>query len=253
MPEYGISSPSPNQQQQQQQQQQASPRFPVPLYRHDARNLGSPLSNAGADDEAFTVIPHGHHTITASLFSLEPIKNLIGDYPSDFLFQIESSHPLPTPSAPPRQHLASAIGDINDDREGAKTLISQFFASVQPIFPIVDQDTFAAFFQKNIHDGPGRDVDVALCLAVLALGELANSTVESACNASSSADVPGMSRFSLAHHLLTAHWVVDPKPDFSMVSGLIICALYFLYLDRPLPAWNLVNMASSRLQLLVTQ
>ncbi|KAI1075958.1 hypothetical protein F5B20DRAFT_343521 [Whalleya microplaca] len=202
-----------------------------------------------ASNDAPMIIPHGHHTISASLFLLQPIRALIGDYPVDFFYQIESSR-FEIPAGLSHQHLQTRLRNGEVDTQ---SLISNYFQRVQPLFPILDPESFDVIYQRGIQSDGGSEVDLALSLVVLALGELSVFDTKSTENTHRDSQAPGMQHFSYAYHSLTKKWLEDLRPDRSLASGLILAAVYMLYLARPVHAWNLVSMASSRLQLLNIQ
>ncbi|KAJ4315828.1 hypothetical protein N0V84_008162 [Fusarium piperis] len=64
--------------------------FPVTIHP-EYSGFDWPPPNADESEDEPLTIPIGHLTPTSSLFSLEPIQKLIGEYPEDFFYQIESA------------------------------------------------------------------------------------------------------------------------------------------------------------------
>ena len=206
-------------------------------------------SNATWDSrEEPLTIPIGHLTPTGSLFSLEPIRRLIGEYPEDYFFQIESSRPFELDS--PNGHLKQSCRLLNLDRPLADSLLAAFFSEIHPHFPILDPGPFTQFFYETIQDCT-RETSVALCFVILALGKLASN--RQARSPGDYTEEDGAEYFSLARNTLIMQWSTSFDPDFSLASGLVFSAIYLCYLERPLPAWKLVHMASTKIQIMVTQ
>lgn len=202
---------------------------------------GKPLTGSQNNDE-FSTIPIGHLTPTSSLFSLDQIKRLIGEYPEDFFFQIESTRYLDTPQPE---------GELYFEKSHSDALTSAFFAEIHPHFPILDPQSFGTFFNEIMFDGGGDESSRALCMIVLALGKLASN--RQASSPGQYTDDDGIEYFARAYHRLTSQWLTSFNFNIPLASGLVYCAIYLCYLERPLHAWRLIYMASSKVQILASQ
>jgi hypothetical protein len=197
-------------------------------------------------EDAPATIPAGHHTTTGSLFSLEPIKSLIGKYPNDFFYQIEAPRSF-KPQSSSNEDWRLVIDAIRLNQDVTNALISNFFSHVHHQFPILEESSFRTFFQKNAYEPCSNMPGIALCLVVLALGKLVPSSLES-----DDQVMLGMEYFAPAHRILVEYWVTDFEPGLSLPTGLVLAAIYLCYITKPLSAWKFIYMASTKLQLSVT-
>jgi hypothetical protein len=221
--------------------------FGIPPMSQDNHFDWPPPTSEQVDDEPLT-IPIGHLTPTSSLFALEPIQRLIGEYSEDFFYQIESTRDfVPEPMS---GRFRDDLLLLNLDPAHTTTLLSTFFAEINPHFPLVDRREFTSFFESTMA-ARNDETDVALCLTVLALGRLACN--RQACSPGQYTGDDGVDYFSVAYRVLTTKWITSFGADLSLASGLVYAAIYLCYLERPLHAWRLVHMASTKLQLIASR
>ncbi|KAJ5379845.1 uncharacterized protein N7496_002273 [Penicillium cataractarum] len=195
-------------------------------------------------------IPNRHLSSTGSLFDLEPIRHLIGEYPHDFFYHVESQR---VPSL--NNNLNSPVSDLDGldlTPEGTEPLLAAFFADVHIHFPVLNCDTFRPFFQDTLRSGRHQRIDLALCLMVLALGKLALNMRESGIIVESQSE-NGMEYFLAGHHLLTANFWSYFQLGTSMPMGLILGSIYLSYNNYSLAAWQLTFMASTKVQIIISQ
>ncbi|KAJ5717562.1 hypothetical protein N7488_003208 [Penicillium malachiteum] len=205
--------------------------------------IGGPhIGNGQHIEDEPSNIPIGHLTPTSSLFSLDQIKRLIGEYPEDFFLQIETTRQF-EPQAPE--------SPLNIEKDVSEALIASFFAEILPHFPILNPDSFGTSFDGVFFDGKGDESSRALCLIVLALGKLASN--RQACSPGQYTEDDGLEYFARAYYRLTPQWITSFHFNLPLASGLVSCAIYLCYLERPLHAWRLVYMASSKVQMLASQ
>ncbi|KAJ5379855.1 uncharacterized protein N7496_002283 [Penicillium cataractarum] len=214
----------------------------------DTQNLhwspasGQQMGGSHTMEEEPLTIPIGHLTPTSSLFSLDQIKKLIGEYPEDFFYQIESTRNL-EPKVPEDA--------LNIDKDVSDSFLAAFFSEIHPHFPILNPTLFGEFFNGVLFDGAGNESSQALCLMVLALGKLASN--RQACSPGQYTEDDGMEYFGRAYHRLTSQWITSYHFNLPLASGLVYCAIYLCYLERPLHAWRMVYMASSKVQMMASQ
>ncbi|KAM5361887.1 hypothetical protein ACJZ2D_012832 [Fusarium nematophilum] len=217
-----------------------------PLQSHNDLNFHGRVQDApSGSEEAYITIPVGHHTTTSSLFSLQPIRNLVGYYPSSLFYDIESSQSF-APQIKLDQGLSLLLAGLDLDRENTTLLVSNFFSYIHPKFPVVDQESFPELFERTFRDGCDYDADLVVCLLVLALGELGST--EGAVNLIQ--DMPGMSYFGVAYRILMMQWAGSFGRSLSLPTGLILAAVYLCFKAQPLAAWKMACIASNSLQLL---
>ncbi|CAG9994394.1 unnamed protein product [Clonostachys byssicola] len=210
----------------------------------------APSSGQTEDDEPLT-IPIGHLTPTSSLFTLEPIRRLVGDYPEDYFLQIEEARYFqPATFA---GILAEGLASLDIDRSDSETYMSAFLLHVHPQFPIVDPDSFTTLYRRVMNDGDHSDdlddLDVALCLVIMALGKLISN--RQACSPGHCSRDDGSDYFALAYNILTSRCISTFGFNLSLASGLVHSAIYMCYLERPLHAWRFTHMASTQVQMML--
>lgn len=215
--------------------------FPVGIHAPQI-SMQMPVQGEG---QAMT-IPIGHLTTTGSLFCLESIRSLIGDYPEDFFFQIESSRRYVRET--PNQNLTQMLNSLAADRPRVEAALEKFFFEIHPHYPILDETKFPIFFDAVLSGSLHREIDAALCLVILALGELIWHSPDSKAD-----DELDCTFFTMAENILTSQSAASFELDTSLPSGLVYAAIYLCYLQRPLQAWKLIHMASTQLQLIVSQ
>lgn len=211
-----------------------------------AAATGSPnYTSPGAELPLFT-IPQKHLTSTNSLLGLPVVKSLVGDFPDDFFFRLESRRPFPIGSwtATP-ESLPYLNRDVTD------LLVTTFFSIVHPCHPIVDRENFFAVYESVLDTGLGVNLQSALCLVVFALGMIASQPLN--------ADVrvgnwtPGMEYFQPALQILLYESTFSFGSDLLLPQGLIFAGVYYAYLAQPLHSWKLIHMASTNVQLLYSR
>ncbi|CAK7215505.1 hypothetical protein SBRCBS47491_002504 [Sporothrix bragantina] len=261
---------------------------------NDNNDNNNSNDNDDDDEEEPLTIPVGHLTPRGSLFVLEPIQKLIGEYPEDYFLQIEAlrvyhptcrrrySHGTHANHGWPGHGLGGALSGLCLDKNYTDMLVAAFFTNVQPHYPIVDADSFmpfvdrvlgqqhTAWMEDPMQSEDDAEIDVALCLTVLALGQLVHRQdhPENGVGISPMSTTAGVgmeapeaieptddseSYFAIAYEILMRRWATCFKPSVAYASALVHGAIYLCYLDRPLPAWALVHMASIKLQTIVVQ
>jgi hypothetical protein len=188
-------------------------------------------------------IPVKHNTSSSYLLCMPEMKSLIGEYPIDLFFLLESRNPLPpelsfdgwlTPAS--RVHINKEITDY---------LVSTFFAEAYYCHPILDHDRFQEIYMRFLEVGVDSSVESALCLVVFALGSAALSPPGSHDLATSP---PGMEYMQSALPILmslsswTFSWTI------LLPQALVLSSVYFAYIVRPLQSWRLIYSASTILK-----
>ncbi|KAI8170560.1 hypothetical protein K4K49_004245 [Colletotrichum sp. SAR 10_70] len=188
-------------------------------------------------------IPMSHSTTTGSLLQSRSAKALLGDYPSDVFFRVESKRSLPEPlSLTPIPLSQIVFPEI--DAEESSSLVDNFFNLVNPQHPILDRGDFEHIYRDVVGNPLQADLRAALVLVVLALGRAAVDTPD----LTRDGWLPGVEMFTPALQVLLGTWFNSFGDTILLPQGLYLAALYYSYLSRPLQAWRLVHMASTSIQ-----
>ncbi|KAJ5498882.1 Phytanoyl-CoA dioxygenase [Penicillium expansum] len=212
--------------------------------------LFSPENTYG-HEYAFT-IPLGHHTPTGSLFVLDRVKNLVGDYPQDFFKQIEKKRPFNSIQA---AGIPQAFEQIDISRlhpQVTKPLITEFLHHVHPFFPIVEPqllhmlfDTFSTYTKVN-------SIQTSLYLVILALGK-ASSNPQRIFDIEADQDLSGMEYFACAYQYLNNPLITSFTADHLLPLALFYGSLYLRHIGRPIQAWQMIRDASGSVQIMIAE
>lgn len=205
-----------------------------------------PTSGYDAQDNASLPpldIPVKHKTSSSYLLGMPAMRALVGEYPKDLFFLLESKHALPPqlsfetlPRTPPELHIT---------RETADYLVATFFATAYTNHPILDEASFRELYHVFLENGIDSSVESALCLVVFALATVATASPESS---NFSASPPGMEY--IQHAMPTLFSLSSWSFTYSIVlaQALVLASVYFAYIVRPLQSWRLIYSASTILQ-----
>ncbi|KAI3115044.1 transcriptional regulator family: Fungal Specific TF [Penicillium roqueforti] len=225
---------------------------PSPEHVYDKSSFGlfSPENTYGSE-YAFT-IPFGHHTPTGSLFALDRVKNLVGDYPQDFFKQIEKKRPFNSIQA---AGIPQAFEQIDVSRlhpQVTKPLITEFLHHVHAFFPIVEPqllqmlfDTFSTYTKVN-------SIQTSLYLVILALGKVSTNP-QRIFDIEADKDLSGMEYFASAYHYLNSPLITSFAADHLLPLALFYGSLYLRYIGRPIQAWEMIREASGSVQIMISE
>lgn len=215
------------------------------LADHISASIDSRMKYEYNDDPL--LIPLGHQTPTGNLLSLERIRNLIGDYSQDFFLFLESERSL-RPLAPQVPHSA-ILEKLNANRETTDFLISSFCNYVHPHFPILERESLHEMFETFLQSSEGRTSADALCLIILALGEIC-STAVNVYDTESQTESNGTEYFAHAYQILATEGLTLFSRDVKVPLTYFFGSIYFRYRGRALEAWKMIHAASSGVQLM---
>ena len=211
-----------------------------------------PLGSVGLEADVSGIppltIPVQHRTSSSYLLSLPAVRSLIGEYPPDLFFLLESRSPLPTCLNLQAPWPHDVNSGLRVDLEDTDYLVSAFFSTVHPHHPILDEDTFRftySEFRKNYHQGPNASAESALCLVVLALGAVILGSPDAHDFKTSP---PGMEYMQHALPTLISLSAWSFSYNIMLPQALLLAGIYFAYLVRPLHSWKLIYSASTVLQ-----
>ncbi|KAK3303693.1 uncharacterized protein B0T15DRAFT_402118 [Chaetomium strumarium] len=201
---------------------------------------------AVADPElAPLTIPVGHKTSSNYLLRLPAMKQLIGEYPEDLFFLLESRNTLPTEL--PVQPAVTPLTSAELDKEYLDCLLSAFFSHAYQCHPILDKDEFHRIYQdflKNYFADP-CSIESVLCLVVFAIGA---ATLAPRGAQGFQTSPPGMVYMQAALPTLVTMSSWSVSYNLLLPQALVLASVYFAYIIRPLQSWRLVYSASSLLQ-----
>ncbi|KAJ6189991.1 hypothetical protein N7519_000012 [Penicillium mononematosum] len=188
-------------------------------------------------------IPVKHKKSSSYLLSLPPVKSLIGEYPTDLFFLLESRAHLPPELSFETWPVPKPSVEIESDV--ATGLVSIFFASAHHDHPILDPGRFEDIFRRFLENGPDSSTASALCMVVLALGAVAASPPDAHTFLHSP---PGMQYMQHAMPTLLSQSAWSFSCSLMLPQALVLASVYFAYIVRPLQSWRLVYSATTIIQ-----
>lgn len=210
------------------------PTQPINLDNHDV--------DVHQDNEEPLTLPVGHLTTTSNLFQLETMRKLVGDYPDNVFYQLESNRTINLLLSE-----APSLEDLDRDSEVADALARKFFADVHSHLPILDERDYLDSPSSFGRSSPERRAGVALRLIMLASGKMILNKRNVEVNKDPHVD--GIDYFTTAYNMLVQQWALSFEWDLELPAGLIMAAVYFYHLGWPLQGWKLVHMAATTLQM----
>lgn len=188
-------------------------------------------------------IPEKHKTSSSYLLGLPAMKALIGEYPTDLFFLLESRKRLPPELSFDKWQ--SPLPQVDIPRQLADELVSTFFSTAHTNHPILDQDEFYQVYSQFWESGPDSSIESALCMVVFALGTVA---VSSSDHDDFNSSPPGMEY--MQHAMPTLISLSSWSFSYSLVlpQALVLASVYFAYIVRPLQSWRLIYSACTILQ-----
>lgn len=198
-------------------------------------------------DEPPLTIPPKHKTSANYLLGLPAVKALIGDYPHNLFFLLESHSPLPGGLSLDTFPLSAlpSTGVFCFNRDEADVLVRLFFETAHPAHPILDREVFDAIYTEFTETGLDSTIESALCMVVIALGAVAASLSD---RENFRMAPPGMQYMeqALPTLIILSSWSFSPS--IFLPQALVLASVYFAYIVRPLQSWRLVYSAATILQ-----
>ncbi|KAJ5356552.1 Phytanoyl-CoA dioxygenase [Penicillium concentricum] len=222
---------------------------PQHVYDKSSFNLFSP-ENPYGHGYTFT-IPPLHDTPTGSLFALDRIKNLIGDYSEDFFQQIAIKRPFNSSQA---AGIPQAFEQIDRSRlhpQITKPLITEFLNHVHPFFPVLEPQLLHMLFETFSTYTKVNSIQTSLYLIILALGK-ASSNPQRIFNIEEEKDLSGMEYFASAYHYLSGPLITPFTGDHLLPLALFYASLYLRHIGRPIQAWQMIREASCSVEIMIS-
>ncbi|KAI1650721.1 uncharacterized protein F4817DRAFT_240361 [Daldinia loculata] len=199
-----------------------------------------PSTSAGIDpqlDSPQFLIPKGHATLTTTLLSLPQVRDLLGDYPREYFFEIEEKFPLP-----------GLLGSLYDsplvwpslDLDGLNALAENYFRNVHPHHPLFTPNMFKSWQDQLIQERDMEDIGTSICFCVYALGTISSDREGNY----EDDEALGLQFFQPALRIMLHKLVWDFRPGIGICQALLLAASYFAHLGRPLHSWRMAQFAS---------
>jgi hypothetical protein len=195
-------------------------------------------------------IPPGHEASSSSLLGLSEVQALVGEFPEDFFFRVESRHleTLDFRYSEGTREVTLDIPQIN--RETADHLVNIFFKDVHVFHPLFEPEMFYSCYETTLNRGLQRDEVSAVLLLAFALGALVHESPQE--NRSEGGDVlSSFQYFRSAQRMLLDIWTQSMGDNILLSQGLFLCSLYLAYRPQPLLSMKYVHMASTSVEQLL--
>ncbi|KAL7627499.1 hypothetical protein AAE478_001692 [Parahypoxylon ruwenzoriense] len=183
------------------------------------------------------LIPKGHATLPSALLSLPKVRELLGDYPRDYFFEVEEQLPLP-----------GLLGSLHDsplvwpslDLKTLDTLTDNYFRNVHPHHPLFTPNIFKSWQEELIPGKEMEEVETAICFCVYALGAISSDQGDNC----ESDEALGLQFFQPALRIMLHKLVWDFRPNIGLCQALLLAASYFAHLGRPLHSWKMAQFSA---------
>ncbi|VTT58621.1 unnamed protein product [Fusarium fujikuroi] len=203
-------------------------------------NLREPLDVASEPMN----IPAEHKTSSSYLLGLPAVKMLVGEYPTNLFFLLESQSSLPPELSPEQSQ--NPLPPFQIERSVLDHLVATFFSSVHVSHPVLDQAEFTGIYERFLDKGADSSTESALCMTVFALGAVSSQPIGS-WNSQTSPSGTEYIKYALPTLMLRSLWLFSF--DLTLAQALVLASVYFAYIVRPLHSWRLIYLATNLLQL----
>ncbi|KAF4336067.1 C6 finger domain protein [Fusarium beomiforme] len=210
-----------------------SPQFATHMRKQSDADASEPMN-----------IPAEHKTSSSYLLGLPAVKMLVGEYPTNLFFLLESQSPLPPELSP--EQCQTSLPPFQIDRPFLDHLVASFFSSVHVSHPVLDQAEFTIIYERFLDKGADSSTESALCMTVFALGAVSSLPTGSSDTQSSPAGTEYI-KYALPTLMLRSLWLFSF--DLALAQALVLASVYFAYIVRPLHSWRLIYLATNLLQL----
>jgi hypothetical protein len=188
-------------------------------------------------------IPDKHKTSSSYLLGLPAMTALIGEYPPNLFFLLESRHSLPPELS--LDNWDTSMLPFHVDSSLTDPLVSAFFSTAHLCHPILDPEAFRELYRKFLENGADTSLESALCMVVFAIGAVATSQPGFR---NSEGSPPGTEFMRYAVPTLMSHSMWSFSYNTVLGQALLLGSVYFAYIVRPLHSWRLAYSAATLLQ-----
>ncbi|KAI0840969.1 hypothetical protein F5Y06DRAFT_285680 [Hypoxylon sp. FL0890] len=199
-----------------------------------------PSTSAGIDpqiDSPQFLIPKNHATLPSTLLSLPMVRDLLGEYPRDYFFEVEEKLPLPR-----------LLGKLHEsplvwpslDLNTLDALSENYFQIVHPHHPLFTPSMFKSWQAQLIHEKDMEEIETSICFCVYALGTVCSDNGGDY----ESDEALGLHFFQPALRIMLHKLVWEFRPSTSLCQALLLAASYFAHLGRPLHSWKMAQFSS---------
>lgn len=206
-----------------------------------------PSTSAAVDpqlDSPQFLIPKGHATLPSTLLSLPRVRDLLGEYPRDYFFDIEEKLPLP-----------GLLGTLYDnplvwpslDPNTLDALAKSYFQNVHPHHPLFTPSMFRSWQAQLIQEKGMEEIGTSICFCIYALGTVCSDQG----GTPESDEAVGLHFFQPALRIMLHKLVWEFRPSISLCQALLLAASYFSHLGRPLHSWKMAQFSSRNFLALV--
>lgn len=221
----------------------ASPRLPS---ASPASVSNRSLTPGGSSYNTQFLLPSSHSATLLRLLSLPPIRNVVGDFEDSYFLTIEEDAGLP--------HTLNLMQTVQEswppfEPNRLRAFAETYFSEVSAHLPLLTKEYYNSLQNRFFQSGPAPDIETAICLSVWALGCIALPSTTAI--VSETLDDP--SRNLGVHYFAAALRIIVPKaafqltPSIQVCQALILAALYFSYLGRPLHSWKMIQSAAQKM------
>ncbi|KAK2667284.1 NAD-dependent epimerase/dehydratase [Fusarium oxysporum f. sp. vasinfectum] len=170
-------------------------------------------------------IPAEHKTSSSYLLGLPAVKMLVGEYPTNLFFLLESQSPLPPELSPEQSQ--NPLPPFQIERSVLDHLVATFFSSVHVSHPVLDQAEFTEIYERFLDKGADSSTESALCMTVFALGAVSSLPI-GLCHPQTSPNGTKYMKYALPTLMLRSLWLFSF--DLTLAQALVLASVYFAYI-----------------------
>lgn len=202
----------------------------------------SPTSLVEENDaslETQFLVPSGHSATLCWLLSLPPIRSILGDLPQSYFYGLAENTALPQP-LDLFQPIPCDWPPLESDR--LQDLADRYFEKISCRFPLLTRQYYETLQDSLLHHGPQQDLETAICLSIYALGCITSRPEKS----TDSQEDLGLQYFAKSLRIVMTRMITGFPPSLPLCQSLVLAAMYFECLGRPIHAWKMIFHAGQQ-------